>query len=49
LTTPEEDDAGSIGGALLAIAGLVLAVVLIARSTARAAARARRHEAGPAP
>jgi hypothetical protein len=31
LTTPEEDDAGSIGGALLAIAGLVLAVVVIAR------------------
>jgi hypothetical protein len=31
LTTPEEDDAGSIGGSLLAIAGLVLAVVLIAR------------------
>jgi hypothetical protein len=31
LMTPEEDDAGSIGGALLAIAGLVLAVVVIAR------------------
>jgi len=31
LTTPEEGDAGSIGGALLAIAGLVLIVVLIAR------------------
>jgi hypothetical protein len=31
LTTPEEDDAGSIGGAMLAIAGLVLAVVLIAK------------------
>jgi hypothetical protein len=31
LTTPEEDDAGSIGGALLAIAGLVLAVVVISR------------------
>jgi hypothetical protein len=31
LTTPEEDDAGSIGGALLAIAGLVLGVVVIAR------------------
>jgi len=31
LMTPEEDDAGSIGGAMLAIAGLVLAVVLIAR------------------
>lgn len=36
LMTPEEDDAGSIGGALLAIAGLILAVVLIARFTARA-------------
>jgi hypothetical protein len=31
LTTPEEDDAGNIGGALLAIAGLVLAVVVISR------------------
>ena len=35
LMTPEEDDAGSIGGALLAIAALVLAVVLIARFTTR--------------
>ncbi|MDB5360745.1 MAG: hypothetical protein JWO51_2042 [Rhodospirillales bacterium] len=31
LVTPEEDDAGSVGGALLAIAGLVLAVVLLTR------------------
>jgi hypothetical protein len=31
LMTPEEDDAGSIGGTMLAIAGLVLAVVVIAR------------------
>ena len=39
LMTPEEDDAGRIGGALLAIAGLILAVVLIARFTARAVGR----------
>jgi len=31
LTTPEEDDAGRIGYALLAVAGLILIVVLIAR------------------
>jgi len=31
LMTPEEDDAGSIGGSLLAIAGLVLAVVVLSR------------------
>ena len=31
LVTPEEDDAGRIGAALLAIAGLVLAVILLGR------------------
>jgi len=31
LMTPEEDEAGSIGGSLLAIAGLVLGVVLLSR------------------
>jgi hypothetical protein len=31
LMTPEEDDAGSIGGSLLAIAGLVLGVVVVSR------------------
>lgn len=31
LMTPEEDDAGSVGGSLLAIAGLILGVVLVSR------------------
>jgi len=33
LTTPEEDDAGSVGGSMLAIAGLVFIVVVIAKIT----------------